>query len=110
MTHILNFIDIKFCKATFKLSLVFFLTSLIFQVYISNKVAVESVDMLKVSSEKASITLRIEKLKQETSQFSSLFYIEKRAESLGLVSYVGSLKSIGPVTVASLVDVKKNSQ
>src|SRR3989344_9510356 len=110
MTSIFNIIDIKFCKTVFKLSLVFFLTSLILQVYISNKVAVESVDMVKLTKEKSSIALRIEKLRQETSQFSSLSYIEKRAESLGLISYVGSLRSIEPVTVASLVNVQKNSQ
>jgi len=110
MTSIFNIINIKFYKAVFKLSLIFFLTSLILQVYISNKVAVESVDMVKLTKEKSSIALRIEKLRQETSQFSSLSYIEKRAESLGLISYVGSLRSIEPVTVASLVNVQKNSQ
>jgi len=110
MKSILNFIDIKFCKIVFKLSLVVFLTSLILQVYISNKVAVEGIDMVNLTNEKEAVALRIEKLKQGTSQFSSLAYIEKRAESLGLISYAGSLRSIEPITVASLVNVQKNSQ
>lgn len=89
----------KYC---FIASLIIFILSLAFQVYISNSTALKGKDFQELYARKLELEKEIAYLEFEESQLSSLSYIEQTASDLGFREMTEPLSPIKPPSLASL--------
>jgi hypothetical protein len=89
-------------KYFFFASLALFISSLSFQVYISNATALKGKDFQNLYERKVELEKDIAYLEFEESQLSSLSYIEKAASDLGFQEMTEPLLPITPPALAAL--------
>lgn len=92
---------ISYTKLFFFCSLFVFITTSLFQIYVSNILVVESTDLSQKYSHKRALETNIDNLKGEIASKSTLAYVSQRATELGFVpaQELSAIKSL-PVAVA----------
>jgi len=79
-----------------------FISSLLLQLFVSNKTALKSVEIANLLEEKVKLEKQISALVLEDSELSSLTYIEDRAREAGFVN-MSHVISVIPTTVDTSV-------
>ncbi|HXK52708.1 hypothetical protein H6802_04190 [Candidatus Nomurabacteria bacterium] len=86
-----------FCKAMLAVCVLIFTLSLIFQLSISNNLAVKGKEMSALMREKTSLLSEISELELESAKYSSLSYIEKQAQEQGFQRNTAYVYALSPV-------------
>lgn len=95
-----RFSSLKIYKVLCSLSVMLFFVSLLFQVHISNATALKGKDFAELYEKKRAVEKEIAYLEFLDSNYSSMEYIEQKAQMLGYVKLTEPLLTITPPALA----------
>ena len=97
-------IDKGYLKKALYASIALFCVSFAVQFYLCNRFAVKNDSLKGALEQRKSLEKEIAQLRYENSLLTSLDYVEGEAKEMGFVEMDQNLLTVGPVTVASLVN------
>jgi hypothetical protein len=86
--------NIDISKRIFLLSFGIFMLGLVGQLYVSNKLALKSKEMVSLDSQRTVLQRQLSELELEQSMYSSMSYIENKAFEMGFVKNTEALLTI----------------